>query len=265
MGLVADELDPVRIMYDYTQKKIDDKLPYKRPLRFRASEAGDCPRKIWYSLKNFEDSNGFTAFVQHVCDLGDVHHDLVRWRMKHAGIEMFDLAFDEEAGTIVETRQGKEFVRWGDNDILVSYRTDGGVVIDGKRAVLEIKTIDGMSYTYMEKAWKAGELVEYLRGHVKYKKYFLQAAISAKLAGLDYVYLLIENRSLGQIGFGGQNSELFYKVTDADFEDAMNNFSFVTDMITDDTVPMQPYTKSSQPCKFCPHRDRCWKLGEFKE
>ena len=264
MPIITDEQDPVRIMYDKIQEGLDAKPEYKRPLRFRASEAGDCPRKIWYSLKHFKDSNKFTTFVKLVCDAGDVHHDMIRWHLRSVGTELFDLDFDEDKGTVEETRYGKEMVQHGDHEMLVSYRTDGGIVIDGKRAVLEIKTVDGMSYQYMEKAWKKGELVEYLRGHIKYRKYFLQAAVSAKLAGLDYIYLLIEDRSLGRIGFGGQNAELFYKVDDLDYQEALGNYAYVTQQYHDDVAPLRPYTKSSQPCKFCPHRDRCWGLGDFK-
>lgn len=256
-------MDPVRQMYDHLQTVIDKQYakPYIPPIRFRASEAGDCPRKIWYRLRG-EQPKPISPFVKILTENGDVHHDLVRWRMREAGVELFDLDFDEDTGKVVETNHGVKTVIHKDTPIKISWRADGGVVIDGIKHVLEIKTLDGFSYSYMEKAYNTGDIVEYLRNHIKYRKFFLQAAVTAHLSGHTHIYLVIEDRGLGKTGFNEQNEELAYELKQEDVDEALDNFAFVLQQLELGEPPIHPYTKSSKPCQHCPFRAKCWGLDK---
>jgi CRISPR/Cas system-associated exonuclease Cas4 (RecB family) len=260
--------DPVAKVYAFldhqNQAEFDNWKPPKYQT-FRASEAGDCLRKIYYRLSGAKPDSPFSAFGKIITHDGDVNHDVVRWQMKMAGVELFDLDFNEETGAVTETNYKVVPVEHDGTKFDVTFRADGGVMIDGVPHSLEIKSIDGFSYKYIDEAYQRGELWDYLRrtdkGYNKYHKFFYQSAVTSRLSGLDHVYLVIKNRSMGEIGFGGQNQELAFKVLDADYDHAMSGFAAVRRALDKGELPMQEYTEKSKPCSLCPWAKTCWGRG----
>lgn len=257
--------DPVARVYDYLRHECQrehDNYYTPKPKRFRASEAGDCPRKMYYRLSGEKPDAPFSTFGKIITHDGDVGHDIVRWQMRMAGVEMFDLDFNEETGEIVETNAKVVPVEWGGQNFEVTYRADGGVVIDGVPHSLEIKTIDGFSYKYLEQAYEQGRLWEYMnsekKGYNKYRKYFLQSAVTATLSGLSHVYLVIKNRSLGQIGFHEENAVLQFEVNPDDYKEAMDGFAMVAEALDKKEIPMAVYSEKSKPCSLCQFKKKCW-------
>ncbi len=233
------------------------------PIRFRASEGGACSLAVWFRLMGFKPDYPFSGRGRLITNDGDVAHDVVRWQMQAAGCELFDLDLNDATGEVTETNFGRKEVEWNGETFEVTWRSDGGVVIGEDRCTLEIKSLDGWSFKYINDAHLLGKAMKYLRGkppykraYNKYMKFFYQQAITGTMSGIENAYLLLKDRSMCDM-FG-----LKYKIKPADFEYAMDGFAFVNERLRTGEPPMQEYTEKSKPCSFCPFRDRCWKKGD---
>ena len=269
--------DPVRGIYSWLDDFLREQWEtYKPPSRdrFRASEAGKCGRGIWYRLSGFRPDKPRSAFVELITKDGDLLHDCVRYWLRKTGAELFDLDFKDD-GVIEETNRRCVPITHNGEEFKIAFRSDGGVVIDGERHVLEIKTIDGFSYKWMEDAFLRGgwkRLLRYMklkgkddedgkrnRGD-KYAKFFAQSTVSGLLSQppLLKAYIIVKNRSLGQTGFGQSNEGMSFDLTQEAFDKILNSFAYVNKHVREVTVPMQEFTMDSQDCKFCDYRERCW-------
>ena len=265
-------MDPVKQMYEHVQRDLDKQHENYSPppIRFRASEAGECSRRIWYRLSGYKPESAKSAFMEFLTAMGDLAHDVVRWRMKRAGVELFDLTFDEESGSITEDNSRAAMVDKDGEKFTVSFRADGGVMIDGVPHVLEVKSIDGFSYNAMKnvfdkKGWPG--LMDYLRTETdrnrgdKYSKWFGQADVSGLLSKekVHRGYLIIGDRSMGQFGFNGSNEGMAFDLDEDHLQEILRKFAMINRMVRDGTPPMQEYVQTSRDCGYCPYRIQCWK------
>lgn len=267
-------MDPVKQMYDKIQRDLDEQHEgySPPPVRFRASESGDCSRRIWYRLSGFKPEKPKSVFMELLTSMGDLMHDVLRWRFKNAGVEMFDLTFDEETGTVVEDNQRAVVVSYNDEKFTVSFRADGGVVIDGVPHVLEVKSIDGFSYSAMKRVFDNGgwpALIEYLRDDTlgsknrgdKYAKWFGQATITGMLSKppVTHGYIVVGDRSMGQFGFDGSNEGMSVELCHEDLTRTLAKFAYISKAVRDGEPPMPEYMQTSKECSYCPFFNRCWK------
>jgi CRISPR/Cas system-associated exonuclease Cas4 (RecB family) len=264
-------MDPVKQTYEHIQQMLKEEHDRygPPPQRFRASEAGACPRQVYYRLAGYKPETPRTAFLELLTSMGELQHNVVRWRMKQAGVDLFDLSFNEETGEVEEENHRKVKVQHNGEEFVVAFRSDGGVNIDGVPHVLEIKTIDGFSFSAMNKVFQNGgwpALKEYLtsgegknRGD-KYSKWFKQATISGLLSKerLDNAYLIIADRSMGQFGFAGENSGLAFKLEEEELNKCLSMFAYVAKALREGEPPMQEYLQNSKECGYCPYKNRCW-------
>lgn len=264
-------MDPVKQTYAMLDQQAMEEFTdgYKRAQRFRASEVDNCSRRIFYDVSGYEKDSAETGKQQLYGLYGDITHDVVRNLMRKAGVELDGLEFNED-GSVTELINLREQVSHNGVDLTIAARADGIVVVDGKRYGLEIKSVSGFVYDYMHKVYTGtasrkmtaqyGVGTKGLRKYVatKYSKYLKQAHLTAYLAGLDGVYLVIADRSSCQFGFDGDGSALMYDLDMKIVDGVLSKLAMIQRKIRDGEPPMRDYTKGSKECGWCPFKERCW-------
>jgi hypothetical protein len=256
-------MDPIKQVYQYLdQQNIAEVTNFRKPsVRFRPSEMDDCPRKIFYRLggnKPMPVPGKISLYGQD----GDISHDSVRWLMKRAGVKLDGLEFDEVSGSINELIAFKKDWEHKGEKFVISGRADGLIEVDGEWMILEIKSVDGMKYRYLNDAWQKGKLMEYLLtgNQGKYKKYLVQCEISMRALGYEHVYLVFKDRSMCQIGChnekSGEISGVVLSRNDELWEETLNTMAYVNKSLRTNTPPMQ-LVEGSYQCGFCEHRVTC--------
>lgn len=256
-------MDPVRMVYNYLDKQnIEEVNNFRKPsVRFRPSELDDCPRKIYYRLGGNRPM-AVPGKVSLYGQDGDISHDTVRWLMKRAGVKMDGLLFDDTTGEVKELLEFKRDWEHKGKKFVISGRADGAIEVDGEWMLLEIKSVDGMKWQGINKAWMKGELREYLlKGNFgKYRKYLIQCEICMRVLGYDKAYLVFKDRSMCQIGCHndktGEITGVVLERDDALWAEALDTMAFVTRSLETNEPPMR-LVEGSYQCGYCEFRDTC--------
>ena len=253
-------IDPVQFLYAEIEKNEIEKIKrFKRsPMRFRASEAADCSRKIWYRLTGHMPVPR-SAFLELVSQSGNIHHDFVRHLLHLYGVKLHGLAMNEDGTVTEDPTIVREFEKNGQK-FTVSGRSDGGIDVqiedEATNAVLEIKSIGAWKYRYINEAFEKGpqEIYDYI--HKNCKSYVYQGTVMALLQDKDYVYLLLVNRDNMTIGLfsettGARHGGLQFKVDEELREQILSKFARIQKMVYDGTPPPPEFTQNSTECKQC--------------
>jgi CRISPR/Cas system-associated exonuclease Cas4 (RecB family) len=254
------------MVYNYLDaQNIKEVHNYRKPsVRFRPSELDDCPRKIFYRLGGnlpMPVPGKISLYGQD----GDISHDSVRWLMKNAGVELDGLEFDETTGAVRELVSFKKDWEHKGEHFVISGRSDGLVKVDDEWMILEIKSMDGMKWRYINEAWMKGNLMEYLMtgNHGKYRKFLVQCEVSMRVLGYKHVYLVFKDRSMCQIGCHhaktGEITGIVLSRNDELWDDTLNTMSMVNKALHTNTPPMQ-LVEGSHQCGYCEFRDTCGRL-----
>jgi len=259
-------MDPIRQVYNYLdQQNIEEVKNFRKPsVRFRPSEMDDCPRKIFYRLggnRPMAVPGKISLYGQD----GDFCHDSVRWLMKNAGVELDGLEFDEATGNIKELVSFQKPWEHKGEKFVISGRADGLIKVGDEWMILEIKSVDGMKWRYLNDAWQKGNLLEYLAtgNQGKYRKYLVQCEISMRVLGYEHVYLVFKDRSMCQIGCHndktGEIAGVVLERNDVLWEDILGTMYMVNKSLRTNVAPMQ-LVEGSYQCGFCEFRDTCGRL-----
>lgn len=249
------------------------------PKAFYASNAGNCERQLWYLYTGHRPAPG-SAWLGMVAEAGNLGHDHVRQALTDTGTEILDVEFKDgeqtETGAVRKT-----FTFPDDVEFQVSIRPDGRIDIskfydveEGKNplAALEIKTIDGFSAQWMTRAFKGTwdkypeggvEAVErWMRNNENKAKYFDQMQMSMGMMGCDYGYLVIYDRSMGQLGLYDDKKDLrlggiVVPFDPERYEQLLAKFVRITGSKRSGIAPPALLLASSRTCKQCDYRYRC--------
>lgn len=266
-------MDPVAQTYAMLDADVEKETENWRPppRRFRASESNACSREIWYRHMGYRPSPSAGKMSLYGSD-GDLAHDALRMLMRKAGVKLFGLEFKDD-GTIEETINIRETVEHNGEEFVIACRADGGVTIDGVDHALEIKSISGFAYSWMDKVFhgkasldmrrRYGTGNDGIRAYIaeKYKKFLTQSHLTAWAAKLQGVYLVIKDRSSCQFGFGESNEALRYEVDMDIVNPVLDKFAMITRLCRDGTPPVREYVKSSKDCGYCNFSHHCWPEG----
>lgn len=236
----------------------------KEKITFAPSYLSDCRRKIFYSKTGHEPSNPIELPSLLKMEWGNILHDDMQQRLVKAGV----LESFEEWRTA--EWEGLEFI----------YRYDGILNVDGKRSILEIKTVYASGYQSIEQSPK--------------EEHVLQAVSYMLFEGLDKAYILYAGRDNGylkqhEVNFcegkvcvNFQETDLMDKwrelidklgtlkvnietsiLPERDFSIALKNSNGV---IAESFQKDNQKFKSDWRCSYCNFKDLCWKkeLEEIK-
>lgn len=267
-------MDPVQKLYAEIEKGlVDDVRNYRKPpRRFRASEAADCSRKIWYRHSGYVPAPR-TPFLELVSTSGNIHHDYVRQLLALYGVELTGLQMNADGTVTEDATIVRQFERGGVK-FDVSGRSDGGVTVTiedvDEDAVLEIKSVGGLQYKYINKAFARGPEAVYRYIHEKCRSYVYQGTTMALLQDKRYVYLLLVNRDMMEIGLfeaatGRRHGGLQWRVDEELQEQILRKFASVTKAVNRGVPPAPEFLPGSKECERCDFLVYCHQAIERKQ
>ncbi len=274
MKTIKLETDPIEKLYAGLARDAEQEVfNYRKPpRRFRASEAADCRRKIWYRLAGFIPEPA-PPWLSLVADSGNFHHDYSRKMANHYGVgfsgftENAEGGLDEEPTTVAP-------VEYAGRSFDVSARADAGLDLGLRTlATVEIKSMSHFAYDKVSRAFQAGgeeKALDTVNADSPY--YIWQGNATALAKGLDFVYLLLVNRSSNRIGLfsgetakphewkplEGRRSGLVWEVETADKENVMAKFADIDAALEKGSPPQPDYADGATACNQCPFWYACW-------
>lgn len=240
-----------------------DKRP---PLRFRASESGDCARRIWYRLMGCVPKPDSPDLVMKQVE-GNVAQDVVRALFKKYGIPIEDITFAAD-GTQIETASAiKEFDVDG-TTVKVSARSDGLFPeTPHGPARFEFKTAAFYKFDWLQKTFngyfkKLGRGLEAVIARLKEKNQYYIAQIQMTMAVFDdeRTAFGIKGRSDVDYGLTDENGARTMVYVDADpdaQQGILRKFARIKEAVRAEEPPM-PLLEGSMECSFCPFNYQCW-------
>ena len=262
--------DPVNRMYDRMAEEMLERTLRTSSRYFRASEAGDCKRKLWYRISGYRPAPN-DGWLKHLGIQGDVDHDVVRDMLLHYGAELEGLKFArEEDGSVSveELEKVRETFDVDGTDVTIACRSDGSIHIrelldevfpdhgtDGL-ALLEVKGMDGFSWRWANKAF-AADGMDGVKEYIEEKKpYVWQMNTTMKLVGRPYAYLMVKDRSLSQSGFHNEsNGERIgggvWKFDPNLWKRTLNRMAIVRRAVDSGEPPRPDHAEGSKACKQC--------------
>lgn len=267
-------IDPVQKLYDALEADEVERVRSYRPSgqRFRASEAADCSRKIWYRLAGYIPAPR-TVKLEMSAKSGNLHHDYVRHLLHAYGIELGGLKMNADGTVDEDPNVYQEYERDGVK-FTVSGRSDGTIQIgcesvDG-HATLEIKSVGFWSYDKMVKAGELGTaaLQAYLLKNCK--SYIYQGTVMAMLQDREYVYLMVVKRDSLEVGvfdatLSSRTGALSWKVDPELVEGLLKKFARIQKAVNAGTPPAPEYTEGSQECNQCSFLIYCHEARKRRE
>jgi len=269
-------MDPTQILYKYMAAQHRTKVLSKPhntetwryserpPLRFRASEAGSCPRRLFYRLVGCVPTPDPPG-LQLAQIVGNVMQDVVRNLLMEAGIEMgglevqADKSIEETLDTIVERDVGGTVIK-------ISSRADGTITIDDAVHLYEFKTVKGRAiYWFQQECNKTGHDGLVARLEKKTPYYWDQVQLTMEVFGLRRGYFHTFDKAESVLGFAlPDKTRTGIRVDyDGDCVDRiLQNFVVAQKAVLADEAPSlrDCPPDGSLPCGFCPFYYQCHQM-----
>ena len=277
-GYMAINEDPVKLLYErMAEAGIQKARDHRRPVqRFRASEAGDCLRRVYYRLSGCRPAP-LTPRSMFYMDGGNVDHDLTRRILQHYDIPVGGVTFNED-GTVDEGDiiVAEYDVMLPSEDVVhltVSCRPDGFIAIPGDDdAVLEIKGIGFWQFSWLQKTYcKGGPEAVLERIREKHKSHLWQTMVTMELTRRDNAYLLYKDRASEQLGlYNDETEERAGVCVPFDSEiwaEILQRWAFVRQCIdsSENEPPAPEYSDGSGYCNNCDFHYMCHGAEERRQ
>ena len=258
--------DPIQELYDrIDEQNLDKARNHRKPaLRFYASEAGDCMRRVWYRLRGVRPEPN-EAMLSMYGIQGDADHDLTRQLFNHYDIPI-GAVLSKVDGSMKETkrfRQTFEVELAGRTiEFVVSGRIDGEIDTPQGEAMLEIKGTGYWRNDWMLKDFEKGGHDEAVK-RVKrlHKKWYWQMQMSMK--GTDHVlaYLVVKDRATATLGLvnrdTGERTGLYLPAEKEVQDEILKRFANVKRFLDKGSPPLPEFPDGSTECKQCPFYYMC--------
>jgi len=190
---------------------------------------------------------------------GDLLHDDVRFLLRDAGVELDWLIFNDDR-TVTETMSFKKEYEIDGKPFVISGRCDGKIKVNDEWMPLEIKTLNGFKYKYVNLAYNKGEILDYL--YNKCHNYLVQTMLCADSLGFDRSYLLIKDRSSCQFGFHDETNDYREGIiieNDKELLDKVyTKMNRIGHALNTGVLPPQDFLEKSKECGWCPYQKTCW-------
>ena len=266
------EKDPILHTYDaMTENGLAEVRSYSTPpVRFRASEAADCVRKIYYRLAGQRPApRDSVAKVYGVS--GDADHDITRQLMAHYGVVITGIT-QEVDGQITETVYPRvQFpVEHAGKTIMVDIiaRADGEIMTPRGKTLLEIKGTGFYRYDWLRKTYeKDGLAAANQRVKDKHASWYAQMQVTMALTGHTQTYLIVKDRASGTLGLyatdsngkpiPGSRTGQYIDFDPEFFQNTLQRFAYVMRKLEDGEPPKPEFTAGSMECNYCPFLYMC--------
>ena len=227
----------------------------------RASEVASCPRQIYHRLVGDHPSPGDASGDDYGRG-GDAAHDIVRRLMNEYGVEVLDVV--DDADGMQETRAGRREFDVGGTTVAFTARTDGGVMLpDGRKALLEIKSVGTSAYRRMTQAFVRGgaqALAKYIAKDTL--KYIWQCHVGMRVHDFDVAYLVIYNRESCTTGFlnertGERTGGIIIEHDDEAWAEILAKGARIVKAVQARTALRPGCMDGSRDCGWCSFYDHC--------
>lgn len=259
--------DPILHLYEQlAEDGLNEVRSYSTPpKRFRASEAADCMRKVWYRLAGYRPApRGPEAKMYGVA--GDADHDITRQMFLHYGIAVTGITQNVD-GQVTETlyprvqykveHAGKTY------NVDVVARADGQIDTPRGLALLEIKGTGFYRYDWLNKTYeKEGIEAADERVRVKHQSWYAQCQVTMALTGHKQTYLVVKARDSATLGVFKTDSDgkpilesrrgQFIDFDQKFWESTLQRFAYVMRKLEENKAPAPEFTAGSNECNYCP-------------
>lgn len=237
---------------------------YRRrpPLRFRASEAGNCPRQLFYRLMGCVPAPDKPSLKLKQLE-GNLAQDVVRQLYLKHGVEMGGIEV-ERSGTVRETLDKVSEFEVSGERIKVSARADGEFDTPYGHALFEFKTATGNSMRWLQTALDRGGKEGLLdRIHKKHPYYVNQIQITMAVFGRSLTYLQFKNKDTTDYGFvdsAGNRCGVYILYDQNRVDELLGSFAHAQKCVATGNPPdiaLCPLD-GSRECDWCPFYYRCY-------
>jgi len=284
------ERDPIAHLYDqFDEQGLAEARGHKSPpLRFRASEAADCARAIWYRLtgKRPKPRDGRMAMYG-VC--GDLDHDATRQLLTHYGAPVEGIDYRTDGSMVENMYVRKEYEvpipgREGFTTTIETVsRADGEMDTPQGKRLVEIKGTGFYPYKWLNEAflsgyqdlsgrmWPAGHDAALARVKDKHPKWYAQMQVTMALSGYDDrgAYLIVKDRATGTLGLWnedtGERTGIYVPFEPDMHQEILDKFAHVKRAVRSGDIPVQGYPRKSKTCEYCDFRWACHGADERRE
>ena len=237
-------------------KKPHDKTTwrYKKrpPLRFRASEAGACGRRIWYRLMGYVPTPDSPDLMMKQL-WGNLAQDVVRGLFHKHGIKIGGVEFQSD-GTQKETLDARHDFDVDGTAVKVAARADGDFDAD---TLFEFKTLNERKHYWMKQAF-AGHWDKYGKGNDaavayiknRYAWYYDQVQVTSAIFGKSQTLFGFMNRD------SVQYDHYMIAADPEKLREVLLNFAVVQRGVQTETPP-PPILSGSMECTWCPFHYQC--------
>lgn len=275
--------DPLQAIYDGLAeqarqdvlKKPHDKTTWRYhrrpPLRFRASESGACPRRIWYRLMGYVPTPDDPGLILKQLD-GNLAQDVVRQLMLEHGVRIEGIEFRAD-GTQVETLDTiKECEAPDGTKIKVSARADGKLATPRGWALFEFKTLKHFDAMWLDRAYQSGYkggetgtmgIMERVRAKLPY--YEAQMQITMHVFDETLTYFGTKDKGYSSYGWAtpdGGRSGAYMEYDEERVAGILAMFAEVQQAVQDEkppdySHPLVPSFDGGGQCGWCPFHYQC--------
>jgi CRISPR/Cas system-associated exonuclease Cas4 (RecB family) len=237
------------------------KYDRRPPLRFRASEAGNCARRIWYRLMGYVPAPDSPELMMKQM-WGNLAQDVVRSLFKKYEIPIGGIEFKSD-GTQKELLDDIKEFPVGEEMIKVSARADGEFNGD---TLFEFKTIDHFKNYWFQQAYN-GHWEKYGKGNdavvarIKEKNpyYYDQVQITGEIFGKTRTLFGTQNRSAVEYGMkalDGTRADIYIERDPEQVLGILMKLAMIARAVRNEKVP-PPLLAGSMECSFCPFLYQC--------
>ena len=237
-----------------------DYRPPRTPT-IRASEVASCPRQIYHRLVGDHPRPGDVSGADYGLG-GDAAHDVVRRLMNEYGVKVLDVV--DDADGMQEMRSGRREFDVDGTTVAFTARTDGAVMLpDGRKALLEIKSISSYAHRQMTQAFVRGG-DKALRAHIEKTalKYIWQCHVGMRVHDFDVAYLVIYNRETCTTGLlnertGARVGGIIIERDDEAWAEILATGARITKAVLAKTALRPGRMDGSKDCGWCAFYEHC--------
>lgn len=231
---ISYKAEDMKLLLKSATRLLNDKLNSKRSGGLHISAVGYCPRKIFLDTAGFNhvDQEEFSIDTLRTFQHGhEIHELLGKW------FEMLDVNGDLKL-------IGLE-IPIPDNEWGVRGTCDGIIEWNGKKYIIEFKSISEKSFNYMTKN----------TGNCK-PEHFFQSIIYAGLHKCEGVLVIYFSKNTEQV------EVYIYNYDDDSFNNAINKYKYLSECLNQKKLP-KTLGENSFKCKWCDKKNCCYKLSDL--
>lgn len=277
-----EPLDPFELLekriWEDNVAKVENWSGRRPQLRFRASEAGNCKRQVWYRLMGYRPAPDPVYLTLYQVE-GTVAQDVVRSLFKRYGVPLEGITFDSTSGEQVETLDTQRVFDVAMPDgttecITVSARADGHFPqTPVGPAQFEFKTMSTYKMKWLQRDYQqGGDAAAIERIIEKHSNNHAQVQVTMAMFDDEWAVYGPKDRNMCQYGVRvsaprkGQPLPplrgIYIQRNQEVIDTLLQQFAFVKRAVKTETPPDPEFFDGSRECNQCPYYKHCPTLSK---